>query len=273
MPKITRPIAWVLSCAVGRFFILQGEIRPVAIFNTERKHLIGGFQNGKERQEGIPYYDNDGYKRFVFDAADTHGDDRFQRDIIPLKHILIGLDELNGTSAYEDGRGEYRKIHNGVYSYLERQGELTGDEQLDALLAEGITFLLYSKTGFPKTTDVHLHGLPYSYRDNADFVKELYIRSTILTQEIEEAYENKQAEVEVIDDTEEETITDEPVITNAPVEHEEIAEQEKRAEENIAVSPFYRQYLAAQKINPQAIVVMRLGDFYEVMGENAIKVG
>ena len=223
-------------------------------------------------KKGIPYYDNDGYKRFVFDAADTHGDDRFQRDIIPLKHILIGLDELNGTSAYEDGRGEYRKIHNGVYSYLERQGELTGDEQRDALLAEGITFLLYSKTGFPKMSGVHLHGLPYSYRDNADFVKELYIRSTILTQEIEEAYEGKQAEVEVIDDTEEETITDEPVITNAPVEHEEIAEQEERAEENIAVSPIYGQYLDAQKINSQAIVVMRLGDFYEIMGENAVKV-
>ena len=223
-------------------------------------------------KKGIPYYDNDGYKRFVFDAADTHGDDRFQRDIIPLKHILIGLDELNGTSMYEDGRGEYRKIHNGVYSYLERQGELTGDEQRDILFAEGVSFLLYSKTGFPKTSGVHLHGLPYSYRDNADFVKELYIRSTILTQEIEEAYENKQAEVEVIDDTEEETITDEPVITNAPVEQEEIAEQEERAEENNAVSPIYRQYLDAQKINPQAIVVMRLGDFYEVMGENAIKV-
>ena len=223
-------------------------------------------------KKGIPYYDNDGYKRFVFDAADTHGDDRFQRDIIPLKHILIGLDELNGTSMYEDGRGEYRKIHNGVYSYLERQGELTGDEQRDILFAEGVSFLLYSKTGFPKTSGVHLHGLPYSYRDNADFVKELYIRSTILTQEIEEAYENKQAEVEVIDDTEEETITDEPVITNAPVEQEEIAEQEERAEENNAVSPIYRQYLDAQKINPQVIVVMRLGDFYEVMGENAIKV-
>ena len=223
-------------------------------------------------KKGIPYYDNDGYKRFVFDAADTHGDDRFQRDIIPLKHILIGLDELNGTSLYEDGRGEYRKIHNGVYSYLERQGELTGDEQRDALLAEGITFLLYSKTGFPKTSVVHLHGLPYSYMDNADFVKELYIRSTILTQEIEEAYESKQAEVDVIDDTEEETITDDLIIDSTPVEQEEIAEQEERTEVNATVSPIYRQYLNAQKINPQAIVVMRLGDFYEVMGENAIKV-
>ena len=176
-----------------------------------------------------------------------------------LKHILIGLDELNGTSLYEDGRGEYRKIHNGVYSYLERQGELTGDEQHDALLAEGITFLLYSKTGFPKTSVVHLHGLPYSYRDNADFVKELYIRSTILTQEIEEAYENKQAEVEVIDDTEEETITDEPLITNVPVEQEETAQQEERTEVNATVSPIYRQYLDAQKQKQKVnLIVHRL---------------
>ena len=217
-------------------------------------------------KKGIPYYDNDGYKRFVFDAADTHGDDRFQRDIIPLKHILIGLDELNGASLYEDGRGEYRKIHNGVYSYLERQGELTGDEQRDALLVEGVTFLLYSKTGFPKTSGVHLHGLPYSYRDNADFVKELYIRSTILTQEIEEAYENKQAEVEVIDDTEEETITDEPAITP-----DEQAKEMSEEHSESTISPLYQKYLDAQKLNPQAVVVMRLGDFYEVMGENAIK--
>ena len=159
-----------------------------------------------------------------------------------------------------------------MYSYLERQGELTGDEQRDRLLAEGVNFLLYSKTGFPKTSGVHLHGLPYSYRDNADFVKELYIRSTILTQGIEEAYESKQAEVEVIDDTEEETITDEPVITGTSVEQEEIAPRGEHTDENITVSPIYRQYLDAQKIDPQAIVVMRVGDFYEVMGENAVKV-
>lgn len=218
-------------------------------------------------KKGIPYYDSDGYKRFVFDAADTHGDERFQRDIIPLKHILIGLDELNGTSFYEDGRGEYRKIHGGVYSYLESRGELTDDEQRDSLFAEGITFLLYSKTGFPKMSGIHLRGLPYSYRDNADFVKELYIRSNILTQEIEEAYESKQSEVQVIDDTEEETITDEPVIF--PAERtEEISEERSES----TISPLYQKYLDAQKINPQAVVVMRLGDFYEVMGENAVKV-
>ena len=217
--------------------------------------------------KGIPYYDRDGFKHFVFDVADTHGDDRFQRDIIPLKHILIGLDELNGTSMFGDGRSDYRKIHNGVYAYLERQGELTGDEQRDRLLAEGITFLLYSKTGFPKTAGINLRGLPYSYRDNAEFVKELYIRAEVLTQEIEEAYADRQAEINVIEDTDEEIITDEPIIS--PNEHtEEFAEKHSESE----VSPYYKKYLDAQKLNPNGVVVMRLGDFYEVMGENAVKV-
>ena len=71
-------------------------------------------------RKAISYYDHDGYKQFVFDAADTHGEERYQRPIFPLKHMLIGLDELNGTALYDDLRGDYRKIHNGVYTYLER---------------------------------------------------------------------------------------------------------------------------------------------------------
>lgn len=240
-------------------------------------------------RKSIAYYDHDGYKQFVFDANDTYGDGRYQRPILPLKHLLIGLDELNGTNAYEEnGRSDYRKIHNGVYTYLEKQNELTGDEQYDRLLAEGIAYSLYCKTGFPKTQNIRLHELPYSYRENAAFVKELYIRSELLAEEIEEAYQSKQSEVEVIDDIDEETVSDEPVIQSEPVEQTETQEQPEQGietadeiraseqeSENLApeqgatVSPMYRQYLAAQKLDKKAIVLLRVGDFYEVMGENA----
>lgn len=115
-------------------------------------------------RKSIAYYDHDGYKQFVFDANDTYGDGRYQRPILPLKHLLIGLDELNGTNTFEDSRSDYRKIHNGIYTYLEKQNELTGDEQYDRLFAEGIAYSLYCKTGFPKTQNIHLRGLPYSYR-------------------------------------------------------------------------------------------------------------
>ena len=240
-------------------------------------------------RKSIAYYDHDGYKQFVFDANDTYGDGRYQRPILPLKHLLIGLDELNGTNAYEEnGRSDYRKIHNGVYTYLEKQNELTGDEQYDRLFAEGIAYSLYCKTGFPKTQNIRLHGLPYSYRENAAFVKELYIRSELLAEEIEEAYQSKQSEVEVINDIDEETVSDEPVIQSEPAEQTETQKQPEQGvetadeiraseqegenlapEQDAAVSPVYRQYLEAQKLDPKAIVLLRVGDFYEVMGENA----
>lgn len=225
-------------------------------------------------RKAISYYDHDGYKQFVFDAADTHGEERYQRPIFPLKRMLIGLDELNGTALYDDLRGDYRKIHNGVYAYLEKNGALTGDEQHDNLLSEGVAFSLYCKTGFPKTAGIHLSGLPYSYRENAEFVKEMYIQSELLAEEIDEAYEGKLQEVKVIDDTEKETVTDEPIIRGGDVEqiNEPLAEETEalpEQDDEVFVSPVYRQYLEAQKANPQAVVLLRLGDFYEVMGENA----
>ena len=239
-------------------------------------------------RKSIAYYDHDGYKQFVFDANDTYGDGRYQRPILPLKHLLIGLDELNGTNTYETARGDYRKIHNGVYTYLEKQNEFTGDEQYDRLLAEGIAYSLYCKTGFPKTQNIRLHELPYSYRENAAFVKELYIRSELLAEEIEEAYQSKQSEVEVINDIDEETVSDEPIVQSEPAEQTETREQPEQGvetadeiraseqesenlapEQGAAVSPVYRQYLEAQKLDPKATVLLRVGDFYEVMGENA----
>ena len=128
----------------------------------------------------------------------------------------------------------------------------------------------------------------YSYRENAAFVKELYIRSELLAEEIEEAYQSKQSEVEVINDIDEETVSDEPIVQSEPAEQTETQEQSeqgieradeihasKQESENLApeqgavVGPVYRQYLEAQKLDPKAIVLLRVGDFYEVMGENA----
>ena len=354
-------------------------------------------------RKGIAYYDHDGYKQFVFDANDTYGDGRYQRPILPLKHILIGLDELNGTGTAlygEDGRSDYRKIHNGVYTYLEKQGELTGDEQYDGLLAEGIAYSLYCKTGFPRTENIRLHGLPYAYRDNAEFVKEIYIRLDMLVRTLEEAYALKRAEIRIIEDADEETVSDEPIISGIsvkqadkiiqtkqfvhmaqrsyyvlsnkeddeeriyvgkeenfdedtgkydnsdgsliyatnrpkvfyllygkphpfpqeqylvsgqytkedyaaydelangalkeilsqnplvfnttavrggepfryPLKTKEISNREETYEQGAAVSPIYRRYLDAQKQNPQAIVLLQVGDFWEAMGENACTV-
>lgn len=47
----------------------------------------------------------------------------------------------------------------------------------------------------------------------------------------------------------------------------EIAEEDKKKQ--ASTSPVYRKYLDIQDRYPQAIIAMRLGDFYEVFGKNA----
>ena len=49
----------------------------------------------------------------------------------------------------------------------------------------------------------------------------------------------------------------------------EIAEEEKAEQQKPSTSPVYRKYLEAQDRYPQAVIAMRLGDFYEVFGKNA----
>ena len=49
----------------------------------------------------------------------------------------------------------------------------------------------------------------------------------------------------------------------------EIAEEERVKQQKPTTSPVYRKYLEVQNRYPQAIIAMRLGDFYEVFGKNA----
>jgi len=175
-------------------------------------------------RKGIAYYDNDGYKQFVFDANDTHGDNRYSRPILPMKRLLGGLDELNGTDLATDEQSDYRKIRKGVQLYLQEQDSLSGDTERDKLLIDGVTFSLYARTGFPKSASINMRGLPYSYVENAAFVKDVYILTDSLTQDIEEAYTERREEVKVIDDTDEETVSDEPIISVGQTEEKKIVE-------------------------------------------------
>ena len=225
----------------------------------------------KRGAKGISYYDYDGLRQFVYDASDTKGENRALFPIIPVEHLLSGLDELNDTSFADGQENDYDKIKKGVRFYLHEQGLFTGDEERDKFMCEGVAFSLYAQTGLSQGEEVTLTGLPFTYSENAEFVKEVYVQTAGLAQEIEDAYRNKKSEVSVIDDTEEETPTDEPIniketsatLPTPPVEP-------KSAElQSFTIDSYYRTYLNVQKQYPQAIVFQRLGDFYEVMGENA----
>ena len=214
-------------------------------------------------RKGIPYYDSDGNKYFVFDVADTHGENRYRRITQPVKKILDGLDLLNGTEIADSNRGDYRIMLSGVVTYLGQNDFLTeNDEVRNRLIAEGVAYSLYSTTGFPKERGITLKGYPYGLQDNADLFREVQKATEVLQQDINDAIYNKQNEVPVIDDIDEEYVSDEPVIPKAD-------EQPVAQEEKTTVLPYYAEYLRVQKENPDSIVVYRLGDFYEVMGEKA----
>lgn len=214
-------------------------------------------------RKGIPYYDSNGNKYFVFDVADTHGENRYRRTTQPVKKILDGLDLLNGTEIADSNRGDYRIMLSGVVTYLGQNDFLTeNDEIRNRLIAEGVAYSLYSTTGFPKERGITLKGYPYGLQENADLFREVQKATEVLQQDINDAIYNKQNEVPVIDDIDEEYVSDEPVIPKAD-------EQPVVQEEKTTVLPYYAEYLRVQKANPDSIVVYRLGDFYEVMGEKA----
>ena len=217
-------------------------------------------------RKGIPYYGGDGNKYFVFDVADTHGENRYRRTAQPVKKILDGLDLLNGTEIADSNRGDYRIMLSGVVTYLGQNDFLTeNDEIRNRLIAEGVAYSLYSTTGFPKERGIMLKGYPYGLQENADLFREVQKAVEVLQQDINDAIYNRQNEVPVIDDIDEEYVSDEPVIPKAD---EQPAKQEEKVE-TPTVSPFYQRYAEIQKDNPDCIVTYRMGDFYEIMGKKA----
>ena len=62
---------------------------------------------------------------------------------------------------------------------------------------------------------------------------------------------------------------DEPTEEEVREAEEQLAAEEKAEQQKPTTSPVYQKYLDVQRKCPQAIVAMRLGDFYEVFGDNA----
>ena len=62
---------------------------------------------------------------------------------------------------------------------------------------------------------------------------------------------------------------DEPTGEDDTEVAEQFAEEEKAEQPQRTVSPMCRKYLDVQEKYPQAVIAMRLGDFYEVFGKNA----
>ena len=243
-----------------------------------------------KNRKGITFYDADGQKHYIYDLHDTHGDKRYRRLIFPMRRLLYGLDELNGTELAESNRRDYSKILSGIAKYLDESGYFTEDETRNNLIAEGVAYSLYSKTGYPKESGIVLRGMPYTVKENAELFKEIYVITEEAKEDIDAAYERYIKTPKIIDDIEEEVVSDEPKIrTESENRGFVVTEESKRAESFMPVnsegeSPagdktqalqgnsMYQRYKEAQVEKPESIVLYRVGDFYEVFGERAKEV-
>ena len=191
--------------------------------------------------KGIPYYDTNGYKRYLFDSSDTNGKEEFTRYYYPLERLLIGLDEINNTSLINDERSDYRKIHKGIKTYLKNDNYLSNDLTRNKLLIEGISYILYSKTDKPIQDNIYINPLPYSLNENANLFKEIYFKAHEIQKDIEEAYLSsleKEDEIKVdeiheefIDDFEQESFDEEIEQNdiNEETENEEVLVKEEHS--------------------------------------------
>ena len=85
--------------------------------------------------------------------------------------------------------------------------------------------------------------------------------------------EEKAEPVEEIDNNDDIAV-DEPTELNVDMETGEIIpkKEEKKSIPLQQASPLYQKYMRIQNQYPQAVIAYRLGDFYEIFGDNAIRV-
>ena len=94
-------------------------------------------------RKGIVYYDVDGYKNFVFDLNDTHGE-TYKRDVLPMKVLLKGLEIISGEDL-SDLSSDYQKIEKGVLEFYKNNDMLTDDKEKNRHIVEGVAYSLYQK--------------------------------------------------------------------------------------------------------------------------------
>ncbi len=212
-------------------------------------------------RKGIPYYDADGNRRYVFDVSDTHGKEHYKRNVYPMGRLLKGLKALTDADM-DEVESDYQKIQVGVVEYLSQNGVFSEeDEYQNRLMIEGLTYSLYSKTGSPDNTEIHLHGMVYSLKENSDLFKEIHGSAQLLLGEIEEAYEQSLKEPPIVDDTEEETVSDEPII---PFKEPEYVKIHAAAQSNYKGYLVLVHYTDLEKVPPPEEIYLGKAENYEI---------
>lgn len=158
-------------------------------WNAVDRRIIAG-------RKGIPYYDENGNKRFVFDVKDTYGKDKIQIPYHSFDPLIYGLCELNHHVLDNNDTSDYQILYQEVKSYFPDENQYQ---------VEGISYYLLCKTGRNKLNDIRVEGLPFTLKENALIVKDVCQKGDNILNMINQLYiqktnktlEDEKVEVEV----------------------------------------------------------------------------
>lgn len=118
---------------------------------------------------GIPYFDSNGNKQFVFDINDTYGKNYCSFTAHPLLDYIRGLSYLNQNKNQVDLN--FDTLQKQVEIYLENS-LTTFDEKQKQDISNGVSYLIYCQSEEFKKDQIVLNGLSYSFKENAKIFKE-----------------------------------------------------------------------------------------------------
>ena len=120
-------------------------------------------------RRGVPYFDINGNKQFVFDIKDTYGKKYSSFTTYPLLNLIRSLSYLNHTQ--EQLNSTYEALYKQVEKYIENC--LTAfDERQRENISQGVSYLIYCQSEEFRKDQIILNGLSYSFKENAKIFKE-----------------------------------------------------------------------------------------------------
>lgn len=142
-------------------------------------------------KHGIRYVDRNRHTHLVFDENDTNGKEiNLEEAKFSAARFYAVLNNSSNEEYWKDHKTNFDIFKSDIRNYLEINGYLSEDEQRNAHLIEGVSFMLYTQTDEPITNydDIQLSGLDYELRESADVVKNIYRITADVKSEVEQKY-------------------------------------------------------------------------------------
>ena len=222
----------------------------------------------------------------------THSEKYFRIDQTTAAHRLrnnrIAESVFEGINRYVfmktvAEKVDFNAIVAAVRNYAE-ENNIVFNAEYEPVIATGIASILAYTC--KDSSNLNIKPIPFpanEFKQNAQILREIHSQAAELLDLISVAEERKKAQTSSATANKDKTSNQEQdsliqtSLFDTSTVSEQPEEQTKQAnppiEEQspeISLSPFYKSYLEFQSKYPDAIIAYRIGDFYEVLGENAV---